>query len=104
MLITDLPDNFRFIFDTNLNGAGYVFWLNPFSSKCYLADDLKELLLSDFDETLELLRFADLSKTPIREIQLPVLQRLKYVELKESARLKDLDKNDVWLTKLLGFN
>jgi len=104
MRINELPDNFAFSFDTNLNGAGYVFWLNDFSPTCYLANDLKELLSSDFDETIELLRFANLSDTPIRDIQLPVLQRLKYKELKEATRLKELDKKDVWLTKLLGFS
>lgn len=104
MRISDLPQNFSFCFDTDLNGAGYVFWLNTFSPTCYLADDLKELLQTDFDETIELLRFANLSETPIRDIQLPILQRLKFIELKEAAKLKELDKKDIWLTKLLGFN
>lgn len=103
MQLTDLPKNFKFSFERDLNGAGYVFWLNTYSQTCYLASDLKTLLTSDFDETLELLLFADLSNTPIRDIQLPVLQRLKYIEAKNASRLKDLDKKDVWLTKLLGF-
>lgn len=104
MQISELPENFRFQFDTALNGAGYVFWLNEFSPTCYLADDLKILLQTDFDETIELLRFANLSETPIRDLQLPVLQRLKFKELKNAAKLKELDKKDIWLSKLLGFN
>lgn len=68
-----------------------------------MADDLREWLSHDFDECMSLLKYADLSATPIRQINLPILQRMKFLELKEAGRLSLLDADDRLLVKLLAF-
>lgn len=103
MNLSELPHNFSFVFVPELNGAGYVFRLVEGSPRCYLAEDLKAWLQKDLDECLDLLRYADLSNTALRAIDLPILQRLKYQEMKESGQLHQLDKEDRWLVKLLRF-
>jgi hypothetical protein len=103
MNLSELPHNFSFVFVPELNGAGYVFRLVEGSPRCYLAEDLKDWMQTDLDECLELLRYADLSKLSLRSIDLPILQRLKYNELKQSGQLNQLDEEDRWLVKLLRF-
>lgn len=104
MQLNELPLAFKFVFISELNGAGYVFKLTKYSANCYLAADLQEWLEQDFDECMNLLRFKDLSNYALHQIDLPVLQRIKYQELAEANQLKDLTNEDRLIAKYLHFD
>lgn len=104
MQLEELPNPFQFQFRSELNGAGFVFRLVAASINCYLAEDLKEWLSTNFDECMHLLCYSDLSLLPLRDIKLPILQKWKYQELKQLGLLSELDADDKLLAKLLKFD
>lgn len=80
MNISQLHPSFEFVFLEEIAEIGFAFILTKNSPYIYLSEQMRSMLLEDFDKVMEELVLMDYSESELSEIEIPALKLLRQKE------------------------